>query len=164
MTLILWQGIETGSWVVIPAAIIAATLFVSTLAAMNVFQSVRRRPVYVSFDVEVVKQFCEHLNALIEWSGYRSGEILFQRDDEYLKGVAKKIIVDTAVEVLRFQGCPPKGEEQKTWFIGQLNELRTTLAFRYDTLKRLGLVTEVGYEKYFTLARKQLKETEKQAA
>jgi len=156
------------SWLVMPGIIVA--IFCMMLASLSAFRFIGNRLYSAELkpvDTSDAQDFCKDLNALVEWSGdNRDWDSLglLNEDDEYLKGIAKKIIVDAAVDVLRFQNSPPKEEEQKTLFVAELAELRNKLTLRYDTLKRLGLLTEAGYERYFVLARKQLKEIEKQAA
>lgn len=157
--LVLWHEIETKSWTIIPGAIIEAGFFISAVICTFSGVSTREKPVYASFDVEGVKQFCEALNSLISWSGQDSEGPFFVRGEEYLKKVASEILVEAAKDQLKLQcllaGC---SADQKNFYTIKVGEQGMELSRRYDLLKSIGLVPEGGYAKHFTLARKKMKE------
>lgn len=143
-------------------ALSAITVFslIVVLVTAGEFRSVSRQPTYLPvINSEEVRRFCEHLYGLVTWSCYLKKTALLSGDDESLRGVAREILIEAAKEQLKLQrrmaSCTT---EEKTHFQVTLGQLGVTLSHRYDTLKNLGLVPEGGYDRYFAIARRQLKE------
>ncbi len=98
--------------------------------------------------------FRANLALAIEWLGYKTPEIAFERRDEELRQVANGTLVIAAAEVLKLEKehAQPRTPEE----LSQKTETLSDLACKYQTFLLLGLVPQGGYGRYFEQAEKEI--------